>query len=79
MLGAETVTNDKSVQSVRGMNDLLPGQVESWQRVEGALREVSRRYGYREIRTPVVERTEVKIKTDITNKIVLHDVGRRYK
>ena len=73
MLGAETVTNDKSVQSVRGMNDLLPGQVESWQRVEGALREVSRRYGYREIRTPVVERTELFLRsigeqTDIVEK-----------
>lgn len=41
------------------MNDLLPGQVEAWQRVEAALREVSCRYGYREIRTPVVERTEL--------------------
>ncbi|MBT5817861.1 MAG: histidine--tRNA ligase [Proteobacteria bacterium] len=55
------------------MNDLLPGQVESWQRVEGALREVSRRYGYREIRTPVVERTELFLRsigeqTDIVEK-----------
>ncbi|MGE4660880.1 MAG: ATP phosphoribosyltransferase regulatory subunit, partial [Arenicellales bacterium] len=53
------MASNKNVQSVRGMNDLLPGQVEQWQRVEAALREVSRRYGYREIRTPVVERTEL--------------------
>ena len=55
------------------MNDLLPGQVESWQRVEAALREVSRRYGYREIRTPIVERTElfrrsIGEQTDIVEK-----------
>jgi len=55
------------------MNDLLPGQVEQWQRVEAALREVSRRYGYREIRTPVVERTElfhrsIGEQTDIVEK-----------
>ena len=55
------------------MNDLLPGQVESWQRVETALREVSRRYGYREIRTPIVERTElfrrsIGEQTDIVEK-----------
>ena len=55
------------------MNDLLPGQVEQWQRVEAALREVSRRYGYREIRTPVVEQTElfhrsIGEQTDIVEK-----------
>jgi len=67
------VASNQNVQSVRGMNDLLPGQVEQWQRVEAALREVSRRYGYREIRTPVVERTElfhrsIGEQTDIVEK-----------
>jgi len=67
------VASNKNVQSVRGMNDLLPGQVEQWQRVEAALREVSRRYGYREIRTPVVEQTElfhrsIGEQTDIVEK-----------
>ena len=67
------MASDKNVQSVRGMNDLLPGQVEQWQRVEAALREVSRRYGYREIRTPVVERTQlfhrsIGEQTDIVEK-----------
>jgi histidyl-tRNA synthetase len=55
------------------MNDLLPGQIETWQRVEAAIREVSCRYGYREIRTPVVERTElfrrsIGEQTDIVEK-----------
>jgi len=64
---------ERSVQSIRGMNDLLPGQIETWQRVEAAVREVSRRYGYREIRTPIVERTElfrrsIGEQTDIVEK-----------
>ena len=67
------MASNKNVQSVRGMNDLLPGQVEQWQRVEATLREVLRRYGYREIRTPVVEQTElfhrsIGEQTDIVEK-----------
>jgi histidyl-tRNA synthetase len=67
------MAGDTNVQSVRGMNDLLPGQIETWQRVEAAIREVSCRYGYREIRTPVVERTElfrrsIGEQTDIVEK-----------
>ncbi len=67
------MAGDTNVQSVRGMNDLLPGQIETWQRVEATIRDVSRRYGYREIRTPVVERTElfrrsIGEQTDIVEK-----------
>lgn len=67
------MAGDTNVQSVRGMNDLLPGQIETWQQVEAAIREVSCRYGYREIRTPVVERTElfrrsIGEQTDIVEK-----------
>ena len=62
-----------SVQSVRGMNDLLPEQIGRWQYVESVLREVAGRYGYREIRTPIVERTElfkrsIGEQTDIVEK-----------
>jgi len=41
------------------MQDVLPGETARWQHVEGVLRDLARRYGYREIRTPVVEHTEV--------------------
>jgi histidyl-tRNA synthetase len=41
------------------MQDILPGQAARWEHVEGVLRDLARRYGYREIRTPVVEHTEV--------------------
>jgi histidyl-tRNA synthetase len=44
---------------VKGMNDLLPPQIETWQRIEGVARELFGRYGFSEIRTPIVEDTEL--------------------
>ena len=40
-------------QTVRGTRDILPGEVEAWQRAETLARDVFRRYGFREIRTPI--------------------------
>jgi histidyl-tRNA synthetase len=55
------------------MNDLLPPQTARWQRVEAVLREVAGRYGYQEIRTPVIERSDLFYRsigeqTDIVEK-----------
>ncbi len=47
------------IKAPRGMQDILPDEIPRWQYVEARMREVARRYGYREIRTPVVEHTEV--------------------
>lgn len=47
------------VKSPRGTNDILPGEVEMWQRVEATVADVMRAYGYREIRTPIFEYTEL--------------------
>jgi histidyl-tRNA synthetase len=47
------------IQAVRGMNDLLPGDSAAWQALERAARETFAAYGYREIRVPVLERTEL--------------------
>ena len=63
----------EKVKSVRGMNDLLPGRSDVWYRVESAIREVVNSYGYREIRTPLLERTElfkrsIGEQTDIVEK-----------
>jgi len=43
----------------RGTQDVLPRDSWRWQRVEAAFREVCRRFGYAEIRTPVFEETEL--------------------
>ncbi len=47
------------IQSVRGMNDILPDETPKWQYIESVLRQLMRQYGYREIRFPIVERTEL--------------------
>jgi histidyl-tRNA synthetase len=49
----------KTIQAVRGMNDILPGETSRWQYLEDTLREVVHAYGYREIRLPVLEKTEL--------------------
>ena len=49
----------RPIQSVRGMNDVLPAQIAPWQYLEQVLRELLRDYGYEEIRVPVVEHTEL--------------------
>ncbi len=45
------------IQSVRGMNDLLPEAITDWQYLESLVRCVMRSYAYHEIRTPIVAAT----------------------
>ena len=47
----------KTLQAVRGMNDILPDEAERWEDLEAALRDWLRGYGYRAIRTPLLEPT----------------------
>jgi histidyl-tRNA synthetase len=47
------------LQSIRGMNDLLPEQSATWQYLERTVAEVLGRYSYREIRFPILEQTEL--------------------
>jgi histidyl-tRNA synthetase len=55
------------INKVRGTQDILParfiakadGQMERWHAVERAARDAFRRYGFEEIRTPILERTEL--------------------
>ncbi|MFM2486468.1 histidine--tRNA ligase [Celerinatantimonas yamalensis] len=49
----------KQIQAIRGMNDCLPEDTAKWQQVERALRQVVAAYGYSEIRTPIVENTDL--------------------
>ena len=60
-------------QSIRGMNDLLPSESNLWQSVEESIRDVSELYGYREIRLPLLESTDlfkrsIGEQTDIVEK-----------
>ncbi len=47
------------IQAIRGMHDILPEQTPLWQKVEEIIRSVLDSYGYREIRLPIVEKTEL--------------------
>ena len=58
---------------IRGMNDILPDVSATWQLVESIVCDVIESYGYREIRLPVLEHTEVFARaigdaTDIVEK-----------
>jgi histidyl-tRNA synthetase len=61
------------IQAVKGTRDILPDEVRAWQAIERTARELLARYGYREIRTPVFEETELFARgigadTDIVSK-----------
>jgi len=47
------------IEPLRGMNDVLPDEARWWHRLEAAARAVFSQYGYREIRVPVLERTQL--------------------
>ncbi len=61
------------INSLRGMRDILPSESPAWQHIEGIARQVFKRFGFREIRTPILEMTSLFKKsigegTDIVNK-----------
>src|ERR1700738_85805 len=49
----------EQIQPVRGMNDVWPAEIGTWQHFEACTRELLGAYGYEEIRVPVVEHTEL--------------------
>ncbi|MCG7870729.1 MAG: histidine--tRNA ligase [Candidatus Thiodiazotropha lotti] len=49
----------KQIQAIRGMKDILPQQTPVWQFLEDRVRSVLNRYGYAEIRMPIVEMTDL--------------------
>ncbi|ATB33855.1 histidine--tRNA ligase [Melittangium boletus DSM 14713] len=63
----------QKIAGPKGMNDILPGEVEVWQHVERTARELFSRFGYGEVRTPTVEDTALFVRsvgeeTDIVGK-----------
>jgi histidyl-tRNA synthetase len=63
----------KTITAVRGMNDILPDQAHLWEFFEDSVRSWLRAYGYRPIRMPILERTELFVRsigevTDIVEK-----------
>jgi histidyl-tRNA synthetase len=63
----------EKITAVKGMNDIAPPQSAHWEWLENRLRELMRRYGYRNLRTPIVEPTALFVRglgevTDIVEK-----------
>lgn len=47
------------MQALRGTQDILPADAYKWNYMEGVIRDLCRKYGYGEIRTPIFEATEL--------------------
>ena len=63
----------QTVAPIRGVNDVLPEEIAGWHWLESVVRGALEGYGYREIRLPVMERTELFARsigevTDIVEK-----------
>jgi histidyl-tRNA synthetase len=63
----------EALQAVKGMNDILPADSARWEWFEGKVRELMARYGYLNVRTPIVEPTALFVRglgevTDIVEK-----------
>jgi histidyl-tRNA synthetase len=61
------------LQAVKGMNDILPPESARWEALEAAMRGVLQRYGYSNVRVPIVEPTALFVRgigevTDIVEK-----------
>lgn len=61
------------ITGIKGFNDILPAEVGAWQHIEATARRVFSRYGFSEIRVPILEKTELFARsigdaTDIVEK-----------
>ncbi len=61
------------IKAIKGFNDILPDQAAKWLQLESVLAEVLARYGYEHIRLPIVEQTDLFVRsiggaTDIVEK-----------
>jgi histidyl-tRNA synthetase len=70
---AARASRAEPLKAVRGMNDVLPDEALLWERFEDAVVSVFRRYGYRNLRVPIVEPTALFVRgigevTDIVEK-----------
>jgi len=73
--GSTRRTAPKALQAVRGMNDVLPDEAARWERLEDTVRDVFRRYGYRNLRVPLVESTPLFVRAigEVTD-VVEHEM-----
>ena len=63
------------IAAIKGTKDILPAEVGNWQRAEAAARQTFELYGYRELRAPVFEATDLFEKgTGRTSDVVVKEM-----
>ncbi len=65
--------NALKIQAINGFKDILPAEVHLWRQIENRARDIFKRFGFREIRLPVLEKTDLFARsigeaTDIVEK-----------
>jgi len=48
-----------NIKALNGFKDILPGEVELWQRLEAVARDIFARFNFSEIRLPILEKTDL--------------------
>ena len=52
-----------SIKALKGFKDILPDEVGLWQFIEKTARDIFQRYGFEEIKVPILEKTELFVRT----------------
>ena len=52
-----------SIKALKGFKDILPDEVGRWQDIEKTARDIFHRYGFEEIKVPILEKTELFVRT----------------
>jgi len=69
------MSEKKRIAAIKGTKDILPKEARKWQRVEATAKRIFELYGYREIRAPIFEATELFEKgTGETSDIVIKEM-----
>jgi histidyl-tRNA synthetase len=72
---SEDASPKKELAAIKGTRDILPGEVEKWQALEAMARAIFELYGFRELRAPVFEATELFEKgTGATSDVVTKEM-----
>lgn len=64
---------EKKIRSIRGMHDYLPDEINIWQKVEKKIKKILSMYVFKEIRTPILEKSTLFFKTIGKNTDIIEE------
>lgn len=72
---------EKKIRSIRGIHDYLPNEIKIWHKVEKKIKKILSTYSFEEIRTPILEKSNLFCKTigentDIIKKEMYTFIGK---